>query len=96
MVAREMTARTRLVAFAVHVYSAALITLPRHIRDRYGDAMRDTFAEQCRDASARGTLSALAMLARELMDLAAASARERWRSHSRSPRVPQSPSPLVP
>jgi predicted permease len=99
----------RLAALATRIYVGALFVLPRALRDRYGDDMRATFADRCAGASARGGAAVVALLARELVDLVAASARERrrpqiieqWQAPSRlrslgdlSPLVPQPPSPL--
>jgi len=81
-----MSAHPRLVAVSVRIYTAALIVLPRAVRRRYAGAMRDTFTERCRDASARGAPAVLATVARELLDVVAASA-----ASVRSAPVPQSP-----
>src|SRR5438046_215023 len=89
MVARKMNAYV--IAVARRIYAAALVALPRALRERYGDAMRDTFAERCRDASTRGAPIVLAILGRELLDVIAVSLRSPL---VRSPLVPQPPSPL--
>src|SRR5262249_17299326 len=43
---------------------------PRAIRDRYGDDMRETFAARCERTAERGAMAIVALLARELLDLA--------------------------
>src|SRR5260221_414885 len=53
----------------------------RDVEQRTAGAMRETFAARCRDASARGALTLLATLGRELLDVIAGSVR--------SPRVPE-------
>jgi len=81
-----MSARSRQIAFAVRIYAAALVVLPRALRERYGDAMCATFRDRCRAAADRGAAAVVALLAREVLDVVFVSVR--------SPRVPQSPSPL--
>jgi len=61
------------------MYSAALVVYPALLRTQYGDEMRRTFEAGCRHAEARGTLPLLALLGRELADLAAASIAARRR-----------------
>jgi hypothetical protein len=55
------------------IYGAALRICPRAVRQRYGDDMHATFDQLCRDARGRGRLAVLALLAREVADLAVAS-----------------------
>ena len=58
-----------LAASAVRVYGAALLLYSRRLRDRYGDDMRATFEDRCRDAAPRGALAIFALLFRELSDV---------------------------
>jgi putative ABC transport system permease protein len=69
---------TASVAGASRVYGAALRLLPRELRERYGDDMRQTFEAR---AAACGRCALVALLVRELFDLA------RVRAHTR-PFVP--------
>ena len=63
---------SRICRTAQRIYSAALLALPRWLRDRYGDDMRATFAVRCRDAAAHGRMPLVVLLLRELADLLAA------------------------
>src|SRR4051812_43075126 len=54
---------------AQRLYAVALNVLPRSIRDRYGDDMRQTFADR---AAACGRFGVATLLARETVDLFAA------------------------
>src|SRR5262249_53223252 len=84
----------RLLDLALRVYAAALIVLPREVRRRYGGAMRDTFAERCRDACTRGALAVLRTLVRELWDVVVASVRSSLVARSPSAfGAPRSPLP---
>jgi len=74
-----MNGPTRATAAAARIYAAALRGYPRRLRDRYGDEMRETFGARCRDAALRGRIAVLALLARELADLACASVTARRR-----------------
>jgi hypothetical protein len=76
MVAVQMSA-SRTCRTAQRIYSAALLALPRWLRDRYGDDMRATFAVRCRDAAADGRLPLVLLLLRELADVLAAAVRAR-------------------
>jgi len=60
---------TASVACASRVYGAALRLLPRELRERYGDDMRQTFEAR---AAACGRCALVALLVRELFDLALA------------------------
>src|SRR5262249_25355446 len=62
--------RARLIAWAARVYGTALVICPRAIRDRYGDDMRETFAVRGGRPAERGAMAIVALLARELLDLA--------------------------
>src|SRR3954468_6470785 len=73
VVAREMKPLSRTIAAAARVFDAALLCYPRRLRARYGDEMRATFADRCRDAASRGSTAVGVLLVRELADLAAAS-----------------------
>ena len=77
MGAHEVTRSSPGVAVALRVYSAALAVLPRSIRNRFADDMRATMKARCEHASREGLASVAALLARELFDLAIASARAR-------------------
>jgi len=69
---------TRLAAaLALRLYGAALVLLPRAVRDRFAADMRATVRARLHDASRAGVPSVAALLARELLDLAVASARAR-------------------
>ncbi len=76
---------------ASHIYSAALVMFPRHLRARYGHEMRATFAARAADAAACGRAALFVLFARELGDLAIASAVSR-----RHPPSPASLEPRVP
>jgi putative ABC transport system permease protein len=65
--------RDRSGALLRGVYGAALWLCPRAMRQRHGDDMHATFDDLCRDARRRGRLAVLALVARELTDLASAS-----------------------
>src|SRR6185503_11053810 len=82
-----MSADTVLVTAAIRLYGAALRLCPRAVRDRYGDDMRDTFADRCRDAAGRGHAAIVVLLARELADLA----RTRIGARSRGSRIEPRP-----
>src|SRR5262249_55479555 len=66
---------------AARAYDAALALYPRSLRDRYGDEMRATFADRCRDAAGRGRLAIAGLLAREIADVAATAGAARRRSY---------------
>ncbi|HEV2983058.1 MAG TPA: hypothetical protein VGX46_01665, partial [Vicinamibacterales bacterium] len=63
---------SRLVAGACRVYGAALTLIPRELRERYRDDMRQTFEDR---AAACGPFALGALLVRELLDIAIARAR---------------------
>src|SRR3954452_2598102 len=73
---------SRTMAAAARVFDAALLCYPRRLRARYGDEMRATFADRCRDAAAGGSAAVGVFLVRELADLAAASIAARIRHPS--------------
>ena len=77
MVAVEMTVDVGIRRIAHRIYAAALLSLPRWLRDRYGDDMRATFAARCSDAAADGTLPLVALLFNEIGDVIAAAVRAR-------------------
>ena len=72
-----MRKHERLVACASRVYRAARALCPRAVRRQYGDDMQATFEALCRDAAARGSLAVVALLGREITDVAVASFRAR-------------------
>ena len=72
-----MSADSRICRSAQRLYAAALLSLPRWLRDRYGDDMRTTFAARCGDAAADGTLPLVALLLTEISDVIAAAVRAR-------------------
>ena len=72
-----MTRPSRLAAIALRVHAAAAVMLPRAIRDRFADDIRATMRARLDEAAARGPAAVVALLARELLDLAFASARAR-------------------
>src|SRR4051794_31247646 len=72
VVAAEMSADPRICRSAQCLHAAALLALPRWLRDRYGDDMRTTFAARCGDAAAAGRLPLVSLLFRELADVLAA------------------------
>src|SRR6476661_7541187 len=76
MVSVQMSA-SRTCRTAQRIYAAALLALPRWLRDRYGGDMRATFAVRCRDAAADGRVSLVVLLLRELADVLAAAVRAR-------------------
>ena len=63
-----MTAPRWLISWAIRVYGGAIVVCGGPLRDRYGDAMRRTFADRC--AASPSAFALLALLARELVDLA--------------------------
>jgi putative ABC transport system permease protein len=77
MVAAEMSADGRICRSAQRMYAAALLSLPRSLRDRFGDDMRTTFAARCGDAAAAGRLPLVSLLFREVADVVAAAVRAR-------------------
>jgi putative ABC transport system permease protein len=81
---------------ASRIYAAALVMFPRHLRVRYGDEMRATFAARAADAESRGSAYVFVLLAQELSDLAVASAAARRRPPSPAGLQPQVPSPKPP
>jgi hypothetical protein len=58
------------------VLTIAAGAVPRHIRQAYGDEMRDAFEASCRAAAARGPASYLAAVAPDVCDRVVAGARE--------------------
>jgi len=89
-----MTADSPDAGTARRIHAAALVLLPQRIRERYGDDMRATFADRCRDASAAGRRAVALLLVREIADLTIAALGARRRSavfayaavvHRRSP-----------
>ena len=68
-----MKPRPRLIAVLVRIYAAALVVYPRRLRRRYGEEMCWIFEARCRDSAVRGAPAVLALLIRELADLAGAS-----------------------
>ena len=72
-----MTRPSHVAAIALRVYAAAAVMLPRAIRDRFADDIRATIRARLDEAAARGPAAVVALLARELLDLAIASARAR-------------------
>jgi predicted permease len=76
-----MSPRPRILAVAAWIYAAALVFYPRRLRRRYGSEMRQTFDARCCDAARQGRTAVLALLARELADLAIASVGARATHH---------------
>jgi putative ABC transport system permease protein len=77
MVAREMSLDTRTARLARRVYAAALVLLPRRIRDRYGDDMRATFAARVNHAAGAAALAIVSLLVSEIVDLILTAVRSR-------------------
>jgi putative ABC transport system permease protein len=69
-----------LIAAVSRIYAATVRLGPRWFVRRYGADMCATFDALCRDARAIGRAAVLALLARELWDVAAAAARAHVRS----------------
>ena len=57
-----------LVSWAIRIYGAAIVVCACPLRARYGEAMRRTLADRC--AASPSALAVLALLSRELVDLA--------------------------
>jgi putative ABC transport system permease protein len=73
-----MSAPAWMVRGTARGYAAMLRLVPRHLRERYGDDMRQTFEAHCRDAAVHGTLALVALLWRDLADLLRVRVRAMW------------------
>jgi putative ABC transport system permease protein len=61
--------RSRLVAWALRVYTLGLRLLPETFRSAYGEELRACFARMVTDARARGRLAVVGVTARSLVDV---------------------------
>src|SRR5207248_2089896 len=86
LVPLEIIVTPRFIALASRAYRASLYLCPAALRRQYGADMRLAFEARCRDASRRGRLAMVAVLAGEIWDLVIASALSHQHRPTRSNR----------